>query len=599
MERSLAAAWVYDWRQHRQANAEGANYWDLYIGEICAQMGLTVDIMEPAQLAEPGTVARYSCLLVGGVEEAGLAAEARDVLSRWVERGGLLVGFSTQGLDGLLGVAGGGVAVAPAGNPFSQSAYLALRDHPLCQDLRPDLHPEQMLLAYGPARSVRLAADAEVLADLVDLDGRTYLGPAVTVRRLGEGWAAYFAFSLPQTVWVLHEGRPVDRDWDGDGYWRTGDLFVIGDNEIEVPYADHLVWLMESIVGLLPHPMIYALPLGEGVIPTALYYWAGDDEFVAGDQVKASNYVRSVGLPYHVNVMYKDGAFALSREEADVIRANGHDFSLHYNFVPDSGFRSGTEFTAADVREQADAFHAHFGVRPYANVNHWLRWVGYAEPARWMAEVGGKGDASFVHARMPPLDPNDIFGFPFGTSLPFRFYEDWRRGNERLEFVEKPLTGYEMGYSREATDFARLHRLMDLTHARHLMTSMFYHSNRIAGMPNCRAAIEGVLSYIAERGVRARHLSLNGLVRWWFDRLASSISAARLREQGMTLHVAAKSSEGLVMRMPLGQRRVATVSCDGMPATWEVWQERGQSWLMAAVPAGGHRLEVTWSMEER
>lgn len=594
MARHLAAAWVYDAEEHKRANTRGWNYWDLYIGEICAQMGLTVDMTTPVALAQLLGLGRYSCLMMGSLKEGTLTDETKEELWTWLKHGGLLIGFNTGGLDDLFGVGTdeSGKELVDA-DPFAQTAFMRLSDHPFCQGIRPDLHPDKPLLVYGETRMVQ-PTSSQVVADLVDLDGARSMGAAVTVRRVGEGWAVYFAFPLPQTIWVLHQGRPIDRDWDGDGYYRTGDSFVIGDNEIEVPYADQLVWLLENVIGLLPQPLIYTMPPVKDKVPTALFYWAGDDEFAAGDQVKASNYMHSLGLPYHINIMYRNGAFSISPEEGRIINENGHDFSLHYNFVPASGFHSGLEFDGEDVRMQADAFHAHFGVRPYANVNHWLRWVGYAEPARWMAEVGGKGDGSFVHARMPPLDPCDIFGFPFGTSFPFRFYEDWRRGNERLEFVEKPLTGYEMGYNGDDNDFTQLHRLIDLTQRQHLMTSMFYHSNRIANIPTCRAAIGEVLRYLEERGIAAKHMSLNGLVRWWFDRLASSVGAVTVSDEALSMHITATSPEGLVVRVPVGGRRVTTVICDGSAVASEVWQERGWNWLIMPLPAGEHHVEIRW-----
>lgn len=589
----LAAAWVYDRRQHDRENARQRNYWDLYIGEICAQMGLTVDATSPEELEQPLVPARYSCLLLGGLEPERLSPEVKQALERWVRRGGLLIGLNTRGLDDVFGIAEGDGPVAVPDDPFVQSAYLTLTDSPLCRGIEPHLHSDKPLITFGDLRSVR-AVDAEVAALLSRVDGAAPSSPAVTLRRLGEGWAAYFAFALPHTVWALHQGRPVDRDWDGDGYFRTGDSFIIGDNEIEVPYADHLVWLLENIVALLPQPLLYTMPPVDDGVPAALFYWVGDDEAQAGAQVAASDFMHRLGLPYHLNIMYKDGEFAFTREEADTFTANGHDFSLHYNFVPASGFRSGTDFSAADVREQADAYHEWFGVRPYANVNHWLRWVGWAEPARWMMEVGGRGDGSFVHARMPPLNPVNMFGFPFGTSFPFRFYDDWRRGNEMIEFVEKPITGYELGYNSESTDFTQLHRLLEMTRAQHLLTSLFYHSTIIAGVATARAAIEEVLRYTRDAGMVVKHMSLNGLVRWWLDRLASAIGSVALGSGGMSVSLAVRAPEGVVVRLPLGDRRVTGVSCDGAPATAEVWRERGQAWLMVPVYEGNHRLDITW-----
>ncbi len=595
-ERTLEAAWLYDASAHREANRAGENYWDLYMQELCAQLGLTA---APLQCTSAQALAQAlqhcSCLFVGA-QTPVLKPELQHVLCHWVEAGGLLIGFRTEGLDELFGVR----EVGPkrrAESPFVPSAYLRLAHDPLAAGLQPDLHPEHPLLVFGPVRLVA-AAGARELATLLDRDGRSALGVGVSLRRSGEGWAAYWAFSLPQTAWVLHQGRPIDRDYDGDGYYRTGDLFVIGEHEIEIPYADHLVWLLERLVALLPHPRLYTMPPAGGQVPRALIYWAGDDEFSAGDQLKASQFMRSLELPYHVNVMYKHGEFAISPEEVEAILANGHDVSLHYNFVPSDGFPSAYEFGPEDVHQQAQAFRHRFGFAPYASVNHWLRWVGWAEPARWMAAEGGKGDGSFVHARMPPLDPCDIFGFPFGTSFPFRFYDDWKHGNETLPFVEKPLTGYEMGYSAGGANFTQLYRLLDLTCRRHLVTSMFFHSNRIARIPYCREAIAAVKGYFEERGVPVKHLSLNGLVRWWFDRLSSRIDAASLTQSGLCFTVRTPHPEGAIVVVPLQPGQGAAARCDGKPLECERWQEGPGRSLFIPIPHGEHLVQVEWREEQ-
>ena len=60
----LAAAWVYDGEQHRRDNARGMNHWDLYLGELCAQMGISAEVIGPEQATEAARLWRYSCLLL-------------------------------------------------------------------------------------------------------------------------------------------------------------------------------------------------------------------------------------------------------------------------------------------------------------------------------------------------------------------------------------------------------------------------------------------------------------------------------------------------------------------------------------------------------
>jgi len=57
-------------------------------------------------------------------------------------------------------------------------------------------------------------------------------------------------------------------------------------------------------------------------------------------QVSASDFMKSRGLPYHINLMPLNGRFAISRAEFRHMRANGHELSLHYNFMYQSAVSS-------------------------------------------------------------------------------------------------------------------------------------------------------------------------------------------------------------------------------------------------------------------
>jgi hypothetical protein len=272
------------------------------------------------------------------------------------------------------------------------------------------------------------------LARLYDRDGHDTGNAAVTARELGKGRVFYFAFGLPQTMWVLHQGRPVDRDYDGDDKLRSADGLVIKPHSMEVAYADELLFLLQNMIGTQLHPFVHQLPpippstLSNGTergadrIPDALFFWGGDDEgSTEGIQLVASNWMKQRGLPYHINALpRKDGKFGLSVEDAKKIRANGHEISLHYNFI--DGFAPRAGFTREDVLKQAAAFRRHFGTGLICSVTHHTRWTGWAEPAKWMREAGGKADNSFVHAGSPPSNPVNLLGFSFGTAFPFWFY---------------------------------------------------------------------------------------------------------------------------------------------------------------------------------
>jgi len=78
------------------------------------------------------------------------------------------------------------------------------------------------------------------------------------------------------------------------------------------------------------------------------------------------------GLPYHINAMpWPGGKFGLTAEDARRIRANGHEVSIHFNFIDD--FKLGSGFAREDVLAQAEAFKREFGQDFVCSVNHWCR----------------------------------------------------------------------------------------------------------------------------------------------------------------------------------------------------------------------------------
>jgi hypothetical protein len=580
-ERELRIAVLLDRERHAAENAAGRNYWDLYVLEVLDQLGLRADEIAPFGRDPLGD---YTTILVGTLRPE-LAAAARESLDRWVRAGGTLVGFGTEGLDGLFGNRAVGRLPQPE-DAFTLSGTFSLADHPLTRGIHSPLHPAQRLLVFSEARRVR-PEGSEELARLYDPEGRDTGDAAVTARTVGEGRAFYFAFGLPQTMWVLHHGRPVDRDRDGDGYLRRSDAIPIRPHSIEVAYADELLFLLQNLIAARPHAFVHQLPPlpdGSGV-PDALFHWGGDDEGASnGIQLRASNWMKERGLPYHVNAMpRKDGTYGLSPADAEVIRANGHELSIHYNFI--DGFAKGAAFTREQLLAQADGFRKRFGGEIVCSVNHWLRWTGWVEPAKWMRQAGGRADNSFAHSGSPPLDPRNLLGFSFGTAFPFWFRDDAGGGNARIDFLEMPINAYEVGYvTKEKTDFSAVRRVIDHAARYHATMNLFHHPIYISDFPACRAAIEEGLRYVRERGIRAVHLGNDALYRWWKARSEARIG--RVAWDGGAVHVDVESA-GVVLKVPF---EAARVTVNGRPAAFRVEERFGRSWTMAVAPSGRCRL---------
>lgn len=566
----LQAGYVLDEHAKDDANRAGQNYWWVYIAEVLDRLGLTATAVPPAEIAR--RLRDLSLLFVHGRD-----GSLRDAdLDAWVRSGGTLIGCHCEGLDDLCGNELLSRAQQP-GDDFSVTAELRLTDTPFTAWLVPPSDLHKPLLIASPLRAVRAKASQPL--------GETDIGAVITARQYDAGWAFYFGFDLAQTFWTIQQGRPVNADHDGDGYWRTADAIVIGDHDPEVPYTDILLFLVQNMTAMRPHPMVHQLPPLNGSVPDMVLYYGGDDEGEEGVHSPAAEFMHSRGLPYHINCMLRDGKFAVGPHEAKALAARRTEVSLHYNFM--DGFVHPTGFAQADVRSQTEQFVSHFGKRPVCTVTHWCRWTGSAEPALWMSEQGVRADNSYLHCRSVMLNPINLIGFSFGTCYPFFFWTDHALGNSRVEFVELPITAYELGYEGERSDFERIERALDLASHYQATMNFFYHPVYIAKYPACRKAIDRLLSLIQERGLKVLHSTPDAVAQWWLDRSRTRIEEATFQQGTLRFRVCTPSPLGCIVKVPVGSFQTASTR---LPH--EVSRKFGQKWLMLVLGKGETDVKV-------
>ncbi len=588
----LIAAYVYDADLRIKTNQQGKNYWYEYIKEINEQLGLSAEEIPTNSLEDSTLLDDIGILFIGDLPTSRITDAIRANLDGWVRGGGVLIGFATEGLDSIFGNVCDSVIDQP-GSDYDISGYFSLEPDELTTGIHSYLHPEQKLIIFSRIRGINPEGSGE-LARLYDVDGTDTNYAAITKRDYHKGHAYYFAFNVPQTMWVLHQGIPITHDRDGDGYYRTGDLIAIGDNEREVLYADEILFLIQNMIAQKPQPMIYAIPPKGKEIPDALFYWGGDDEAARGTQLWASNWMKEQGLPYHINIMQnKDGEFTVTPEEAEAIQANGHECSLHYNFIDNF---DPLAFTEADVRSQEEAFYKTYGFHAICTVNHYVRWTGWADAAKWMREAGGRADNSFIHHRIPPMNPCNRLGFVFGTCFPFYFYDDYTGENGKIDFLEEPITAYEVGYTADGeTHFDIVHKSIDMATKYHLVMDMFYHPINVYNHPACRAAIEEVLRYIKTKGIIAVHKGNDGLWEWWDKRSRSQITDVVVHDgSGVSFTVCCEYEDGVIVKVPIGSAELdVPPTCDSQRADYKIREDLGRYWLYIIVPAGTHKIAVT------
>jgi len=594
---SLSVCYAFDPVSRRVELAEGRNYWFAYVEEILSRLGVCAQALPLAACGEPSALRQAGVLFLGDLSASALPRRAGRALAEWVATGGVLIAFATEGLDELFGVEGDR-CVPQARGPFSINGYFKLGRSSVAEDCRAEAAPEQRLVIISPVRLV-WTPRSERLARLYLCDGaepnlgdraRGTAYAAITHRAVGRGHAFYFAFNVPQTLWALHQGRPVDADYDGDGYHRASDACVLGQNSLEVPYADALHFLLANMIGRRPVPMVHQVPPRDGRVAPALLCFGGDDEGEPRNQVLASDFMAARRLPYHINVMPLNGRFALSRDEKAHIEANGHEVALHYNFI--DGFPHPCGFTREDVAAQAQLFRETFGRDSVCSVLHWCRWTGWADPARWIAEQGGRADNSFVHWTSPPLNPVGLVGFAFGSAFPRHFWDDAAHANARLDFIEIPMVAYEVGYLADEFRPEQIQRALALATRYRLTLDFFWHPIYIARYPACQKAVDELVRLMGQMPVPPALAGPDEVCRWWDARSKASVRRASLDSGRLTFEAECHYRHGFVVKVPTGAAPARACAVDARPAPFESPREFGQHWAFIPLPPGRHAVTL-------
>jgi hypothetical protein len=588
--KKIVTTYVYDSDLRVEANKQKKNYWYEYIKEINEQLGLNAKEISSKFLNDKKALNDISILFIGNLPTSRITETIKSNLNEWVKNGGILIGFKACGLDEIFGNANER-EISQTESDFSISGYFSLNSDPITTDIHSYLHPDQKLIIFSDISCVK-PKDSKEIAHLYDVDGKDTGYSVITGRKYGDGYAYYFAFNVPQTIWILHQGIPITYDRDGDGYYRTGDLISIEENEREVLYADEIIFLIQNMIAHKPQPLIYQMPPKDDQVPDAMFFWGGDDEAAKGTQLWASNWMKEKGLPYHINIMQNaQGEFTMTKEEVEAMRANGHEPSLHYNFIDNF---DPLAFTEDDIKKQADDFYNAYGFSAICSVNHWCRWTGWADTARWMKNAGLKADNSFIHHRLPPLNPANRLGFVFGTCFPFYFYDDYEHGNEKIDFLEEPITAYEIGYSAtDVTDFDIIYKSIDFAVHYHLVMDMFYHPINVYNNPACRSAIEEDLRYIESKGIVAVHKGNDGLWEWWQKRSQSSVSDIIEENGHISFSANCEYDDGMIVKVPLTSNKLnVSPTCDGNPASYKIRRDFGKDWLFVIIPKGKHAIII-------
>lgn len=573
---------------HREANARGENYWPLYAQEVLRRIGLPHEVVGPGRLSDLGAL---SVLILPPLPEGYLSREQVAAITAWVEAGGLLIGLATAGLDDLFGVTVEG-ALDHADDEFTPSGCISLTDPEWADPLLPLYERASALPVIAPMKLVA-APGCRELARARSFFERDLHRPAVTWREVGEGAACWWAFDLGECLWKMQQGRPVYEDFDGDGKLRTMDMVTTRPWPGDIPYGDLMSFLLRRVLAEAGAIFLHQLPpMVDGQVPDALLHWGGDDEGATEVQLPAAEFMAGLGLPYHINIMQSPvGTHQMSRATFERLREIGCERSIHFNFITEVGHPH--RFTREELAAQLDTYLAAYGEMPVCTVFHWVSWTGWAEPARWLAELGLLGDNDRIHWRYPPINPVNKVAYAFGSAYPSHYWDDAAHGNARIPFVGIPITGYEVGYVRNVgLEPSQLHRALDLAAFWNLTTSHFHHPIYLTEEAG-RSAVLETLAYLDRRGIRALHMGTDELCRWWHARDASTIERVERDPEGLRISVRTDWPAGCVVQMlaPQGNLR-ATVN--GEPVECTIREQHGARWAYVAVPGGSSEVAISW-----
>jgi hypothetical protein len=101
---NLMLAYIYDEKLKKTINNQGRNYWEAYIEEILDLIGANAKTLSLDEISDAKKLNEINTLIIGSQSGKQLDAEMCNILRSWVNNGGILIGFSIDGLEEVFGI---------------------------------------------------------------------------------------------------------------------------------------------------------------------------------------------------------------------------------------------------------------------------------------------------------------------------------------------------------------------------------------------------------------------------------------------------------------------------------------------------------------
>jgi large repetitive protein len=405
-----------------------ANPFSRYYAEILRAEGLNAFTVLDVSAVDATVLSGYDVVILG---EMPLTAPQVTMLGTWVNAGGNLIAMRPdKQLASLLGL-------TDAASTLSEGYLL------VSTGAAPGLGiVNQTMQFHGTADGYTLAAvtpAATTVATLYSSATTATPNPAVTLRTVGSGEAAAFAFDLARSIVYTRQGNPAwaGDERDGVSPVRSDDMFYgakVGDvqpdwvdlGKVAIPQADEQQRLLANLILKMnadrkPLPRFWYFPRGEKAVvvmasdnhgsqSVETRFLADEGASPAGCSVADWECIRSTVYLY-TGALPND-ATAKQWENA------GFEVGLHVN----TGCADWTPSSLADdfTTQKADFFSFYPSLAPLAtHRTHCIAWSDWATQPKVELQNAVRLDTNYYY--WPPAWVNNTPGLFTGSGMPMRF----------------------------------------------------------------------------------------------------------------------------------------------------------------------------------
>jgi len=561
---------------------------DAVIAEILRAEGIDEFLtITPGELTS-SLLEKHAVVIVGSGAADRLDASLASPLQDWVERGGGLVVSTPRGV--LAKLAG----LTPTGASVQEGYLRVVGDRAPGQGI-----VDVPMQFHGDAEEYAVAADTTTIAQLYADSSQSLDRPAVSIRKIGSGAVAAFAYDLGQSIFEARQGNPAWAETERDGKYpiRPDDLFHGGDendfvdlSRFQIPQADEQMRLLTNIVVELhepsgPMPRFWYFP---DDIKAALVMAADDHGTESGTQ---QSFDRMLDLsttgcditkwqcPRATSWMYPTSG--LTDAQASTYAAAGFDLGVHVttqcqNWTP--------AILTRDFTRSIRAFRLAYPSLPpqVGSRVHCIAWSDWASLPKIERTWDIRMDLNYYNwpSEWIGKDP----GFMTGSGLPMRFSDT---DGELIDVYQ--LETHLVNESWDASPVP-VEKMLE----RALGPDGFY--GAFGTHYDFSDDFDRQLMNVATR-LKVPMISAAQLLEWTDSRAASSIEDYDWANGTLsfTVHADEQTNGALTVLLPLESEsgRLSTVSQDGRRVTYQTQTIKGVEYAFLTAASGEMTAEYS------